>query len=113
MPQKLNAMRIDKESSELLQGDHSVLGSHANGPTLKVHPSEQLVPLMIAAQARLNPDLVALVMGSEKLTYAELELRAAQLANYLRTLGAGPEVLVGLCVDRSPQFVIAALAIML
>jgi amino acid adenylation domain-containing protein len=67
---------------------------------------------MIAAQARLNPERVALVMGSEKLTYAELELRATQLANYLRTLGAGPEVLVGLCVDRSPQFVIAALAIM-
>jgi amino acid adenylation domain-containing protein len=67
---------------------------------------------MIAAQARLNPDRIALVMGSEKLTYAELELRAAQLANYLGSLGAGPEVLVGLCVERSPQFVIAALAIM-
>ena len=105
-------MLIDKESSGLLQGDHSVSDSPAKGPSLKVHPSEQLVPRMIAAQARLNPDRVALVMGSEKLTYAELELRAAQLANYLRSLGAGPEVLVGLCVDRSPQFVIAALAIM-
>ena len=51
-------------------------------------------------------------MGSEKLTYAELELQASQLANYLRSLGAGPEVLVGLCLERSPQFVIAALAIM-
>ena len=67
---------------------------------------------MIAAQARLNPDRIALAMGSETLTYAELELRASQLANYLRSLGAGPEVLVGLCVERSPQFVIAALAIM-
>jgi amino acid adenylation domain-containing protein len=112
MPQKFNAMRTDKESSELLQGDHSVSGSAANGPSLKVHPSEQLMPRMIAAQARLHPDRVALVMGSEKLTYGELELRATQLANYLRTLGAGPEVLVGLCLDRSPQFVIAALAIM-
>lgn len=112
MPQELNAMLIDKESSGLPQGDHSVSDSHAKGPSLKVHPSEQLVPRMIAAQARLNPDGVALVMDSEKLTYAELELRANQMANYLRSLGAGPEVLVGLCVDRSPQFVIAALAIM-
>jgi len=112
MPQELNAMLIDKESGGLLPGDHPISDSPAKVPNLKVHPSEQLVPRMIAAQARLNPDRIALVMGSEKLTYAELELRATQLANYLRTLGAGPEVLVGLCVDRTPQFVIAALAIM-
>jgi amino acid adenylation domain-containing protein len=112
MPQELNAMLIDKQSGGLLHGDHSVSDSAAKAPSSKVHPSEQLVPRMIAAQARLNPDRVALVMGAENLTYAELELRATQLANYLRTLGAGPEVLVGLCVDRSPQFVIAALAIM-
>jgi len=67
---------------------------------------------MIAAQARLHPDRIAVVMGSETLTYGELERRATQLGNYLRALGAGSEVLVGLCVERSPQFVIAALAIM-
>jgi len=67
---------------------------------------------MIAAQARLNPDGIALVMGSDQVTYAGLELRATQLAHYLHSLGAGPEVPVGLCVERSPQFVIAALAIM-
>ena len=104
-------MLIDKERNALSQGD-PVSHSSANGPSRRVLSSEQLVPRMIAAQARLNPDRIALVMGSEKLTYAELELRATQLANYLRSLGAGPEVLVGLCVERSPQFVIAALAIM-
>lgn len=67
---------------------------------------------MIAAQARLHPDRIAVVMGSETLTYGELERRATQLGNHLRALGAGPEVLVGLCVERSPQFVVAALAIM-
>ena len=102
MSQELNAMLIDKERSGLLPG----------GPSPKVHPSEQFVPRMIAARARLKPDAIALVMGSEKLTYAELELRANQLANHLRSLGAGPEVLVGLCMDRSPEFVVAALAIM-
>jgi amino acid adenylation domain-containing protein len=105
-------MLIDKEKSVLLQGDHPVSHSSANGLGWQAPSSEQLVPRMIAAQARLSPDRIALAMGPEKLTYAELELRATQLANYLRSLGAGPEVLVGLCVERSPQFVIAALAIM-
>jgi amino acid adenylation domain-containing protein len=105
-------MLIDKERNVLLQGDHPVSHSSVNGPGWQAPSSEQLVPRMIVAQARLNPDRIALVMGSEKLTYAELELRATQLANHLRSLGAGPEVLVGLCLERSPQFVIAALAIM-
>jgi amino acid adenylation domain-containing protein len=105
-------MLIDKERNVLLQGDHPVMASSTNGPDRPARSFEQLVPRMIAAQARLHPDRIALVMGSEKLTYAELELRATQLANHLRSLGAGPEVLVGLCVERSPQFVIAALAIM-
>jgi amino acid adenylation domain-containing protein len=112
MPQEINAMLIDKEGSGLLHEDHPVSDSSANGPGRQARASEQLTPRMIAAQARFNPDRIALVMGAEKLTYADLERRAAQLANYLRSLGAGPEVLVGLCVDRSPQFVIAALAIM-
>jgi amino acid adenylation domain-containing protein len=105
-------MLSDKERNVLLRGDHPVSHSSANGPGWQARSSEQLVPQMIAAQASLNPERIALVMASEKLTYAELELRATQLANYLRSLGAGPEVLVGLCVERSPQFVIAALAIM-
>jgi amino acid adenylation domain-containing protein len=105
-------MLSDKKRNVLLRGDHPVSHSSANGTGWQARSSRQLVPRMIAAQARLNPDRIALVMGSEKLTYAELQLRATQLANYLRSLGAGPEVLVGLCVARSPQFVIAALAIM-
>jgi amino acid adenylation domain-containing protein len=105
-------MLIDQEKNVLLRGDHPVSHSSLTGPGWQALSSEQLVPRMIAAQARLNPDRIALAMGSEKLTYAELEVRATQLANYLRPLGAGPEVLVGLCLERSPQFVIAALAIM-
>jgi len=101
-----------KEENVSSQGGRPVSQLPANGPGRQARSFEQLVPRMIAAQARLNPDRIALAMGSEKLTYAELELHASQLANYLRSLGAGPEVLVGLCVERSPQFVVAALAIM-
>jgi len=105
-------MLIAKEENVSSQGGRPVSQLPAKAPGRQARSFEQLVPRMIAAQARLNPDRTALAMGSEKLTYAELELRASQLANYLRSLGAGPEVLVGLCVERSPQFVIAALAIM-
>ena len=105
-------MRIDNQRSVSLQNDHSVSTWPANTTGRPVRAPRELVPRMIAAQAMQNPDRVALVMGPETLTYAELELRATQLANYLRSFGAGPEVLVGLCLERSPRFVIAALAIM-
>lgn len=105
-------MLSNKERNVSAREDRPVLPSPAHGSSQRAPFSEQLVPRMIAAQARLHPDRIAVVMGSETLTYGELELRATQLGNYLRALGAGPEVLVGLCVERSPQFVVAALAIM-
>jgi amino acid adenylation domain-containing protein len=105
-------MLIDKERNVPASGAQALSRSPASSSGAPARSFEQLVPRMIAAQARLNPDGIALVVGSETLTYGELELRASRLANYLRSLGAGPEVLVGLCLERSPQFVIAALAIM-
>ena len=105
-------MLSNKERNVSAREDRPALPTPAHGPSQRAPFSEQLVPRMIAAQARLHSDRIAVVMGSETLTYGELERRATQLGNYLRALGAGPEVLVGLCVERSPQFVVAALAIM-
>ncbi len=73
---------------------------------------ERLVPELIAAQAARTPDDRALIAGCKVLTYRELDSRANQLAHYLRTMGVGPEVLVGVWLERSVEFVIAALAIM-
>jgi amino acid adenylation domain-containing protein len=81
-------------------------------PAREIGIPETLVPKEIAAQSRLSPNSIAVVMGSEMMAYAELELRASQLAQHLHSLGAGPEVLVAVCLERSPQFVIATLAIM-
>ena len=74
--------------------------------------SEMSVPELISAQARKGRDRIALTTDANELRYADLEHDATQLANHLRLLGAGPEMVVGLCLERSPQFVIAALAIM-
>ena len=67
---------------------------------------------LFAAQVSRTPDAVALVFGVERLTYRELDARANQLAHYLRRLGVGPDVLVGLCVNRSLELVIGVLGIL-
>jgi len=67
---------------------------------------------LFAAQAERTPDAIAVVFGDEQLTYRVLNQRANQLAHYLQQLGAGPEVLVGLCVDRSLEMVVGVLGIL-
>jgi amino acid adenylation domain-containing protein len=70
------------------------------------------VPGLIAQQALATPCATAVTCGSEVLTYAELESRSNQMAQFLRALGVGPEKVVGLYLDRSPSMVVAALAIL-
>ena len=53
-----------------------------------------------------------LEFAGERLSYGELERRSNQLAHHLRRLGVGPEVLVGLCVERSLEMVVALLGIL-
>ncbi|MBW4678316.1 MAG: AMP-binding protein [Desmonostoc geniculatum HA4340-LM1] len=59
-----------------------------------------------------TPHAVAVVFEDEQLTYSELNARANQLAHYLRQLGVKPEVLVGICVERSLPMIIGLLAIL-
>ena len=62
--------------------------------------------------ARRVPNAVAVVFGDDHLTYAELNRRANQLAHHLRRLGVGPEVIVGVCVDRSLEMIASVLAVL-
>lgn len=66
---------------------------------------------LFEAQVTQSPDAIALMDGSEGLTYCELNQRANQLAHYLHGLGVGTDVPVGLSLDRSPRMIIALLAI--
>ncbi|HLL48342.1 MAG TPA: condensation domain-containing protein, partial [Longimicrobiaceae bacterium] len=70
------------------------------------------VHLLVAEQAARTPDAPAVVAGEERLTYAELESRAEALAVRLRALGAGPDSLVGVCMERSPEMIAAVLAVL-
>ncbi|MCF8985899.1 amino acid adenylation domain-containing protein [Pseudomonas syringae] len=74
-------------------------------------PSEQCLHNLIEAQVRATPDAPALIFATEQLSYAQLNARANQLAHRLRESGVGPDVLVGICVERSLQLVIGLLAI--
>ncbi|HEV2146540.1 MAG TPA: amino acid adenylation domain-containing protein [Longimicrobiaceae bacterium] len=65
-----------------------------------------------AAQAARTPDAVAVEYGPERITYVELDERAGRLAGRLRAVGVGPEVRVGVCMERSPDLVISLLAVL-
>jgi amino acid adenylation domain-containing protein len=66
----------------------------------------------IEEQARRSPGALALAFQGREITYAELDAQAGRLAGRLAALGVGPESLVGLHVERSPEMVIGALAIL-
>src|ERR1700681_3155186 len=67
---------------------------------------------VVQLQASATPDSVALVSGNHRVTYGELNARANQLARRLQSLGIGPDVPVGLCMERSVELPIAALGIL-
>src|SRR5438270_2880267 len=67
---------------------------------------------LFEAQAARTPESVAVSHDGRELTYRELNARANRLAHHLRALGVGPEVLVGLCLERSPELVVGLLAIL-
>jgi amino acid adenylation domain-containing protein/non-ribosomal peptide synthase protein (TIGR01720 family) len=75
-------------------------------------PSEHCLHELIEEQVERTPEAVAVVFEQEQLTYAELNARANQLARHLRKLGVGPEVKVGICLERSLEMVIGLLGIL-
>ncbi len=72
------------------------------------------VPVMdpIRAQAARSPERPALSHGPDTLTYGELETRAKRLAHFLRRQGIGPETVVGVWLERGPDWLIALLAVL-
>jgi len=75
-------------------------------------PDERCVHQLFEAQVERTPDAVAVVFEQQTLTYRELNARANQLAHYLRKLGVGPETLVGLYVERTPEMIVSLLGIL-
>ena len=66
----------------------------------------------VAQRAAENPNALAVSSTREDMCYGELDCRANRLANYLRSIGVGRDVVVGLYIERSPAMAVAALAIL-
>ncbi|HYP38956.1 MAG TPA: amino acid adenylation domain-containing protein, partial [Chloroflexia bacterium] len=80
--------------------------------TLRDYPHDRCIHHLFEEQVQRTPGSVAAVFGQEQVTYSELNSRANKLARHLRRLGVGPEVLVGLCVERSIEMVVGLLGIL-
>jgi amino acid adenylation domain-containing protein len=76
------------------------------------YPEAKCVHELFEAQAARTPEAVAVVFEERRLTYAELNRRANQLAHRLRKLGVQPDTLVGICVERSLELVVGILGIL-
>jgi amino acid adenylation domain-containing protein len=98
-------------SLDILGADerHTVLQAWNN--TARPIPSVT-VSQLFAAWAERTPDAVAIIFDDITLTYRELDARANQLAHHLRNLGVGPETVVGLRVERSPEMAVGILGIL-
>jgi len=75
------------------------------------YPQQQSIHQLFETQVERTPNAIAVVFQDQKLTYCELNAKANQLAHYLQKLGVRPEVLVGICLERSLDMVIGLLGI--
>ncbi len=76
------------------------------------YPKDRCLHDLFEAQAERTPDAVAVVFEDRQLTYRELNRRANQLAHHLRSLGAGPETPVGICMTCSQEMIVGLLGIL-
>ena len=92
------------------QENHQLLMEWNN--TQVNYPQDKCIHQLFEEQVNRTPNAVARVYGNQQLTYQQLNTRANQLAHYLRSLGVGADVLVGLCVERSLSMVVGLLGIL-
>ncbi|MEH2232807.1 MAG: amino acid adenylation domain-containing protein [Nostoc sp.] len=76
------------------------------------YPLDKCIHQLFEEQVEQTPDAVAVVFADQELTYRELNHQANKIAHYLQALGVEPEVLVGICMERSIQMVVALLGIL-
>jgi amino acid adenylation domain-containing protein len=92
--------RVDPAPLSLLRGPRAA------------YPLDTCLDRLVEAQVLRTPDAIAVTFGDVHIDYVELDERANRLARHLRSLGVGTETLVGICLDRSPDMVIALFAVL-
>src|SRR5262249_31589074 len=76
------------------------------------YAEKAMVHSLFEAQAQRTPEGLAIRFGEYDLTYRELNRRANQLAHYLKSLGVGPEIAVGICLEASPRMIVAMMGVL-
>ena len=89
---------------------HQILWEWNN--TTTEYPQHKCIHQLFEEQVEKNPEAIAIVFKQQQLTYQELNQKANQLARYLQALGIKPEVLVGICVERSLEMMVGLLGIL-
>ncbi|HEV7589345.1 MAG TPA: amino acid adenylation domain-containing protein, partial [Longimicrobium sp.] len=97
--------------TEALDTEPATLAAHPASDG-RAEPRGSCVHHLVEAQARRTPDAVALACRGARLSYRELDERANQAARLLRRHGVGPEVLVGVYLERSPELLVAMLGVL-
>nr|WP_231873860.1 non-ribosomal peptide synthetase [Luteibacter rhizovicinus] len=97
----------DAEHQQLVHGFNDTATTYPN-----VTPDTQTLHQLFEVQVARDPARIAVVYEGASLTYAELNARANQLARHLRSLGVGPDVLVGLCTERSLEMIVGLYGIL-
>lgn len=98
---------------EFNQHQSKIQRAHWRSPPLDPKSKiEQCLHQVFEYQVKQTPDAVAVVFVDQQLSYQELNHRSNQLAHYLQKLGVGPEVLVGICLERSLEMIVGVLGIL-
>jgi amino acid adenylation domain-containing protein len=95
----------------LTSEEQELLLSTWNDTTMPA-PIDRCAHELFEARVEQHPDALAVIFEEQQLTYADLNRRANQLARYLRRLGVGPETLVAISTERSPEMIVGILATM-
>jgi len=95
----------------LSEGDRHLMLVQWNN-TQAEYPKHLCIHQLFEAQVEQTPEAVAVRFVDQQFTYQELNNRSNQLAHYLKTLGVGPDVLVGICMERSWDLVVGLLGIL-
>ncbi|MEH1824947.1 MAG: non-ribosomal peptide synthase/polyketide synthase [Nostoc sp.] len=76
------------------------------------YPWDQCIHQLFERQVEYTPDAIAVIFDNQQLTYQQLNTQANQLAHYLQSLGVGPEILVGIYLERSLSIIVGLLAVL-
>ncbi|MEV1016766.1 amino acid adenylation domain-containing protein [Micromonospora sp. NPDC049801] len=102
--------RLLRDTSVLSRAEHDRLLSIND--TVVPGPDDATIHGLFEEQVRRTPNAAALLWGEKTMTYRELNARANRLARHLKGIGVGPESLVGVIVERSPELLVTLLAVL-